>query len=167
MDLNCGWTSRPANSLRTLRSYRIRENQQDASEMSKLGCKCGHVIRDQTERIPYKACLLASVDYRRFFDKLSREIQVYIEAFESQNLEEWMERHFNKCYPRNLGHGDILHDLLSSQFIERSLDVYQCDACGRIWIQKDQISNEFESFSPDHDGGRDLLRSNSSRSEEN
>ena len=46
--------------------------------MSKLGCICGHVIRDQTDYIPYKASFIPDkLDYQ-LLDEIQKIIENYL-----------------------------------------------------------------------------------------
>ena len=47
--------------------------------MSKLGCICGHVIRDQTDFIPYKARFIRDQDSEEYYTFTS-DIEAFIEA---------------------------------------------------------------------------------------
>jgi hypothetical protein len=58
--------------------------------MSKLGCKCGHIIRDQTCNIPYKGHVLPDVRHATFFDWLAEEMQSYVKAAQTHRVEQWL-----------------------------------------------------------------------------
>ena len=36
--------------------------------MAKIGCRCGHIISDSSDNLPYKAALLPDEDGDRFFE---------------------------------------------------------------------------------------------------
>ena len=48
--------------------------------MSKMGCACGHVIRDQTDDLPYKATVLPDQRLYSFFEWVTEETQSYVGA---------------------------------------------------------------------------------------
>ncbi|MGW8391388.1 hypothetical protein [Pseudoduganella sp. HUAS MS19] len=126
--------------------------------MAKLGCTCGHVIRDQTDSIPYKASLLRDVDYNPFFDWLSDETQSFVEAVQRGAIDAWLlERGYGPDYVSlNLPYGHILHDHIHSQYIEYSRDLFQCTNCGRLLIETSE-SNKFAGFAPDDPSEKNLL----------
>lgn len=48
--------------------------------MSKLECSCGHVIRDQSDDLRYKAYFLRDFDEPALFDPITKESQALVEA---------------------------------------------------------------------------------------
>lgn len=58
--------------------------------MAKIGCTCGHTIRDQTDSLPYKASLLRDVDRDPFFDWLIEETQSFVEAAQREAVGAWL-----------------------------------------------------------------------------
>ncbi|NNP71708.1 hypothetical protein A7P53_04395 [Acinetobacter defluvii] len=96
--------------------------------MSKLGCTCGHVIRDNTDDLPHKASFIPDkLDYQ-----ILDEIQTRIENYkEKLNLGE-------KVYD------DYLFDLISTVDLKFRKDIYECINCGRLWLQT--ASGNFISY---------------------
>lgn len=126
--------------------------------MSKLGCVCGHTIRDQSNALPYKASLLRDIDQDRFFDWLIEETQSFVEAAQRGAVDAWLlEKGYGQEYVLlKLPHGHILHDHIHSQYVEYKRDLYECTNCGRVLIETAQ-SNAFASFSPDKQPAGNLL----------
>jgi len=119
--------------------------------MSKLGCKCGHVISDQTDNIPYKGHVLADVRYETFFVWLIEETQSYVEAAQAGRVEQWLlERGYEQDYvDLKLSHGDVLHDHIDAHFRMVKRDMYECEACGRIHMETRE-DNRFVGYAPDN-----------------
>ena len=117
--------------------------------MSKLGCVCGHIIRDQTDAIPYKASLLPDVHYHSFFNWIADETQSYLEALNNESVNSWLlERGYEAEYVQlNQNHGSILEGHIHSKYLEYRRDMYQCTRCHRILIQLPQ-SQLFATFQP-------------------
>lgn len=63
--------------------------------------------------------------------------------------ESWLRRHFLECYSRDLSNGSMFHDFVSSLLREFLDDVYECEACGRLWVQRPSTDNEFAPFVPE------------------
>jgi hypothetical protein len=126
--------------------------------MAKLGCICGHTIRDQTDSIPYKASLLRDVDHNPFFDWIIEETQSFVEAAQRGATDTWLlEKGYGQRYVSlNLSHGHILHDHIHSKFVEYKRDLFQCTNCGRVLIETSE-PNKFAGFSPDEHSSKDLL----------
>ncbi len=126
--------------------------------MAKIGCTCGHTIRDQTDSLPYKASLLRDVDRGPFFDWLIEEAQSFVDAAQRGTVDAWLlEKGYGPGYVAlNLTHGHILHDHIHSKYLEYERDVYECTNCGRVLIETSQPNN-FASFSPDVHSAKNLL----------
>ncbi len=93
--------------------------------MSTLACKCGHVMIDRTDSLPYKGRLLADQDWSWFLESLSR-------FAESVKLAK------RKVQPQ---HAD--------QLVRRCRHVYQCPECGRLYLQ--DSGNQYHAFLPEGD----------------
>ena len=118
--------------------------------MSKLGCKCGHVIHDQTDHLSYKGYLLPDIYYAAFFDWLVQELQSYVAAAEAGATEQWLrDKGYTPDYVAlKLNHGHALQDHIHAQFCTLKRDVYECEACGRIHVET-ATDNQFAGYAPD------------------
>lgn len=118
--------------------------------MSKMQCKCGHIIRDQTDSLSYKASILKDELHERFFDWAAVELETYLQAALLGNVHDWLEeRGYNDGYiALMLSHGNVLHDHLHSRYASLSRDMYECQQCGRLHVEC--IENDhFFSYAPD------------------
>ncbi|QOW45847.1 MULTISPECIES: hypothetical protein [Acinetobacter] len=96
--------------------------------MSKLGCLCGHVIRDQTDYIPYKASFISDKLDFAMLDELEKRIEMYkLKMAEGKKLPDY-----------------YLYDSLSGVDINFRKHMYECVNCGRIWLQTTE--NNFKSY---------------------
>ncbi|MEG0199038.1 MAG: hypothetical protein RR676_18135 [Acinetobacter sp.] len=98
--------------------------------MSKIGCKCGHIIVDQTDALPFKASFMRDLDLFDFYGGVENTIHRF------QNLDLRDEENRTR-----------LIDHIISCFIHYSNDLYECTQCGRVLVQQKQ--NYFQSFTPD------------------
>ena len=80
--------------------------------MSKIGCTCGHVIRDQSDALPYKAELTLDIDVMDGDQSIDTEIQSYIEAVKAGAVSAWLSaRGASQSYlDLELQHGQILFE---------------------------------------------------------
>lgn len=125
--------------------------------MAKLGCICGHTIRDQSDNLPYKADLIPDRKYLGLLDKLDEIISSLIEANQTGEKAAWIKSHFESpFYPRDLTDDQMVNDLFTSHYIDARKTAYQCEQCGRLWIQKGQ-SETFVPFKPEDDEWKDIL----------
>jgi len=124
--------------------------------MSKLGCVCGHVIRDNTMNIPYKAMFLRDQDWDSYTN-YRVDIDSFLEAIKNGSREKWISDYFSKSYPTDLSNSTIIDDIISNHQTEYEGELYQCEKCGRIKIQV-QDKNLFASFFPEDGNFRDIFK---------
>ena len=75
-----------------------------------------------------------------------------------ETSDEWIVERFNQSYPKEISDSEVISDLLSCHYLNHSLRLSECDACGRLWIQQGPEENAYRSFAPDEGGyGRHLL----------
>lgn len=114
--------------------------------MSKLGCKCGHVITDQTDSLPYKASLLRDEVDNEFWDEVHRELKPLVKAAESED-NAVIASAFGELSPW-LSAAENLQDRISSLYTHRMSTVYECQNCGRLWVQQHD-HGRFFSYVPE------------------
>src|ERR1700754_1425748 len=124
--------------------------------MEKLRCKCGHVIVDQTDNIPYKRYILPVTQNVKVSDAICSYIDTLIEAIQSNKRLDWIDQNFSvPPYPTDLKNSDMIHDLLTGKLVETTQDIFECENCGRIAIQIGQ-TNLFEFFKPESDDSKGI-----------
>jgi hypothetical protein len=123
-----------------------------------LTCNCGHVIRDQTLDNPHKASLLAHQAEQRFWERPAAELAGLARAVKEGQLLAWLARHFGPEYPRDGVLPEVVEDYLQRAQEDLLRTVYQCERCGRLWVQDLHESETFHAFTPETAGGRDILR---------
>lgn len=101
--------------------------------MSKFLCKCGHVIVDQTDFLPYKADYIKDKDFFAFFDACDEEIEKQLN---------------NKGVSQNEQMTQQLSDNIYSHYLKYCHEILECSHCGRLWMQRNG-ENYFVSFLPE------------------
>jgi hypothetical protein len=127
--------------------------------LSKLGCTCGNVIRDQTDFLRHKGHILKDYDLETAYNKIGEECQALILAIAQGNRDSWITRHYLPGFPRDLSDGDLFMSFVSNVLRKVQVDVYECEGCGRIWVQRPGTVNEFVPYSPDDGKLASVLRS--------
>jgi len=125
----------------------------------KFLCTCGHIIRDQTDHLPYKAQFIPDENRETDFNLVARTLEAFITARETGNQEEFLYSHFGETYPKDLDTESIISDLLIG--VTRSARfIYECENCGRVFIQKhsEYGKNVYASYLPEGDI-RNILQS--------
>jgi hypothetical protein len=123
----------------------------------KIGCRCGHVIRDQTDELPYKAHVLKDQDYPGVLEGIISELEDYIDGFR-KGLRDGTTK---------LRDTRVIMNAWIKYFQKHCVDIYECEACGRLLLGRDTKSNEFAFYVPEDAGSGKLLRSEFSPMSEN
>ncbi len=125
----------------------------------KFLCICGHIIRDQTDDLPYKAQFIPDEDKETDFERVVESLEAFMTTRETGKRDEFLCTHFGETYPKDLDTNNIIFDLLSE--VTRSARfIYECENCGRMFIQKhsEYGKNVYGIYLPEEDT-RNVLRS--------
>lgn len=126
--------------------------------MSMLQCKCGYQILDQTDFLPYKGYIQKDQDADRFWLTLSEVLADFTQAHLTNSQQDWLQQHFgqSKKYPDT---ASVIYYIMMRYKHTYMVDIYECENCGRVWIQKGPRSNNFISYNPDDDRLHPILNS--------
>jgi hypothetical protein len=116
-------------------------------------CKCGHLIEDGEDRA-YKAKLMPDLEFEAYSDQVDSQLNEFIDAMMNGKREEWMVNHFMEGYPKDLTNAQMLGDVLNWIYVGHNKEIFQCEKCSRLWIEKDGVNM---SFMPEDDGSRNIL----------
>lgn len=125
--------------------------------MGKIGCNCGDTILDRADNLSYKADIIPDTGQDALFDRLDELIDSFVEAVKKNEKEGWM-RHNNLTapYPQDLSASSMINDLFYNHYLDKTKEIFQCENCGRILIQKSK-TNQFISFRPETEDWKDVL----------
>lgn len=112
----------------------------------KLSCECGHVIRDQTDNLPYKARFIRDQD-DEVYHTYDEHIADFIDAIQAGKRAQWIKNHFSDIYPTDISNAAVVNDIITNYELNYEGDMYQCENCGRILIQVED-KNLYASFLP-------------------
>jgi hypothetical protein len=126
----------------------------------KILCKCGHIIVDQTDNLPYKGINFADEDDDRSFGKLAEYWADFCLAVKEGKKEEFVTQHFGEGYPNNLEVVDIASDMIGGLLAVFGRQMYECADCGRLWLTARDKEGQriMASYAPESDI-RGVLRS--------
>lgn len=104
--------------------------------MSKIVCKCGNILPDITDNLPYKGYIISDKELFKMYDFVDE----LIETGNDQKEPFMMTFRKNVC--------------VGKKYI-RLKEVYQCPQCGRMLIEN--IPGEYSFFAPEENSKRNLL----------
>lgn len=121
--------------------------------MSKLQCKCGHLISDVAYPCPTEARCLSQSVFEALDRRFASDVFAFLAAVRSGCRDAWLVKTFGDIYPKDLPDAEVISDLLSARYFKNSLRISECKQCGRLWIQKEPDDMYYRSFSPDDRDG--------------
>ena len=126
--------------------------------MSKMRCKCGHIISHVVCPCPTEANVIGHKAYEVIDRGFTKEVSDFLTSVRNGNRSQWIVERFGDVYPKEITDSEVISDLLSCHYTMHSLRLSECETCGRIWIQEGTEENAYRSFVPDEGGyGRHLL----------
>lgn len=99
----------------------------------KIHCKCGHIIIDSTDDLPFKGHVIADQNLHSIFEMIDDSIEM-----SSDTLKERQARcmHVRSNFPRRF--------------------IWQCNGCDRLYL--DNADNELVSFTPEEGKSSNILK---------
>jgi hypothetical protein len=118
--------------------------------MSKFLCRCGYVIIDQMDYLPYKASFFLDTDTNLSFERFYSYLHDLQLALNEGNLQDF----FDKTHGKEAVQGSFcLEDSIAMMFGGLTAlfghNMYECEQCGRIWLQVHRDMNRFIPFLPE------------------
>lgn len=124
----------------------------------KISCKCGHWIVDQTDYLPYKGMIIRDQDEEDVMQQISDDVVSFINAIVAGRREHWIKERYEGIGDE-LDDDNVVADILTRCWAARSLDIYQCEECGRVFIDKYTRSGEMRCFTPEEEDWAGTLKS--------
>ncbi|MDY4413401.1 MAG: hypothetical protein SPE43_03360 [Ruminococcus sp.] len=100
-----------------------------------IRCKCGNIIHDNTDSIPYKGHIISDKEYFKMLELADELIESPVKNREALVM----------TFRNNIG---------AKSYI-RIKSIFQCTCCGRLLLEDE--NNQYFSFTPDGNEKKDLL----------
>jgi hypothetical protein len=126
--------------------------------MSKLLCLCGHTIVDQTDFLPYKAYFIADEDNEDCFQTAVKAIEKFVLERERGKLGISYGDKFAEAFSKDSEVGDFINYVLTTEYFTSHRHMYECENCGRIWLQARDKGGDYFSYYPEREE-KGILRS--------
>jgi len=116
-----------------------------------MKCKCGEVMVDTLVPNPFTGSVIADVDSDEFQETIADELAALMKVASNAELRTaWMNKHFEiPPYPADASNQELIFDLISQVQNRLSRCLWQCESCGRLWLQDKPYENNWRSFDPD------------------
>ncbi|MEP0909694.1 hypothetical protein NDI45_02035 [Leptolyngbya sp. GB1-A1] len=124
--------------------------------MSKLGCTCGHIICDQSDSLPYKGRVLKDQDHEAVLEGIASDVASYIKSLLGKDKGEWIAQ---SPWLQGKENGAVIWDIMIQYCLKYPVALYECENCGRLWVQKGVKSQDFVSYVPENPEIRAVLQS--------
>lgn len=127
--------------------------------MSKLHCKCGHTIVDQTDFLPNKAEVLSDEDSERIWDSAAEAVADFVSQRGEAARRRWIAEQLGAHPPSDVDDADVIYRILRRAPLHLGRTLYECSACRRLWLQVRPAENRWLSYSPEEPGTGGMLSS--------
>jgi len=120
--------------------------------MSTVQCRCGHVLPDVSDRLPYKAYLHVDEDDEAFWDGIVRETLGLLKKTRQQSAREGvLDRMLPGAPPADEDAASALADALGEHASRYTRQLFACESCGRLLVESAPGSGTYRSFVPEDD----------------
>lgn len=127
--------------------------------MSKLVCRCGNSIVDQTDFLPHKAEVLSDQDSERIWDAAADSIADFFSRSTAEARRGWITSHLHAREGAEPDAASVAYQIMKRGPHRFGRTLYECSGCGRLWLQARPGENRWISYTPDEQGERGVLRS--------
>jgi len=122
--------------------------------MGRLNCECGHVTSNVQGPSRATGDILGDVARARSSDEWTRSVSGFLAASRAGRRHEWLVEHrFDpSAYPEGTDQ-DLIFDLHASAVDRVSRRIWECEACGRLYVQSRPDRDEWKCFRPESGTG--------------
>ncbi len=117
--------------------------------MSTLGCRCGYTIRDDMYNLSYKGRIRRDQDEDFFHETVTRQLVLLMAATSPEGREAWISHNFLPGYPQDADNEGMISDFLWGLEVRLMVILYECENCGRLWLQEEPGSDKYVPYSPE------------------
>src|SRR5262245_47145070 len=118
--------------------------------MSKFRCACGHIVVDNGRFDHIKGHISRAQSFGDVYEKPCATVAEYVRAVVKGKRKEWIEDFYGRSY-FDIEDSSVVFDIFNYARLGSDLDIYQCEKCGRIFIEREprQSSGALRSFKPE------------------
>ena len=118
-----------------------------------IDCECGGRIRDQTDRVPERANLIADSDFDKALDTFAYWMANSYREYCPADSSKW------EAYIKSEQGKEFVKDGFYEVFLQYGMRAYQCGLCGRLYLYVPTDKGaEVYAFQPSGHDRKDLLK---------
>jgi hypothetical protein len=123
------------------------------------------VIVDQTDDLPYKGYFYPDEVHDLWLGKLIDLVETLVE--ERKSGKEWtvLGRPLSAVYPPGREVSGYINDNIIGRLADTMRHMYECEVCGRIWLQMNPDRSEYVAYWPETPAVRKVLSAQGARPE--
>ncbi len=130
--------------------------------VSELRCTCGQASANATHPLAsrgdlYHLALLREHDYPSLWEGMLAALDAFLNAVLQGQRDHWLRERFGAAYPCDTPNKEVFGDIVMADLRAAARTVYQCEHCGRLWVEEGADPVSFCPFRPEGDG-RGTLR---------
>jgi hypothetical protein len=119
--------------------------------MEPVQCRCGHVLPDVSDRLPYKAYFHTDEDDEAFWDGIVRETLGLLKAVKDGDKQRGIMNRMLPNQEQPATDAELLSEALGEHAARYLRNIYQCEACGRLLVETKARSGTYRYFVPEDD----------------
>ena len=121
----------------------------------KSQCECGNIIADDG-RLQHKGRILREQSFAKAYEKPAAQVEDFIRAIREGRRKEWIDSFYGNPGV-DIEDVSVLFDIISFSQERVGLDIYQCEACGRIFIEHAPQSFTHRTFKPEDEDWKGMM----------
>lgn len=123
-----------------------------------IKCPCGNIIVNNGAPSHQHGHVMRDQDSATSSETAAEEVAGFIQAIVNGRRREWVEQFYGQI-GFDLHDQNVVVDILSRRQQEATLQLYQCDGCGRLSLERAPNCYMFRTFKPEQEGWTGALAS--------
>ncbi len=125
----------------------------------KFRCPCGDIVTDSSvDAFHHEARILRKQGFSGTYDNPAEKVAQFIDAIRQGKRKEWVDSFYGgRSRGVEIKDSEVVFDIFDLAHHGLGLDMYQCDACGRIFIERIPGSFTYRSFKPEDEDWQGTL----------
>lgn len=102
--------------------------------------------------LPYRAMLIEDADQDALWSGAAADVAAFVGQRTAEERRRWLADRFGAQYPADATDAEAVHDILFAAVIGVRRTAYECESCGRLWLQAGVDTERFRGYAPEEPG---------------